>query len=55
MPEFSLAFFEAEIERGRMHRGPYADVASGISFGLHEPSAVLNRWRRQIAALRAVS
>ena len=55
MPEFSLAFFEAEIERVRMHRAPYADVTGGISFALHEPSAVLNRWQRQITALRAVS
>jgi hypothetical protein len=55
MPELSLAFFEAEIERVRMHRAPYADVTGGISFALHEPSAVLNRWQRQIAALRAVS
>ncbi|MBV9673075.1 MAG: pyridoxamine 5'-phosphate oxidase family protein [Verrucomicrobia bacterium] len=55
MPELSLAFFEAEIERVRLHRAPYADVTGGISFALHEPSAVLNRWRRQIEALRAVS
>jgi len=55
MPEFSLAFFEAEIERVRMHRAPYADVTGGISFALHEPSAVLNRWQRQITALKAVS
>jgi hypothetical protein len=56
MPELSLAFFEAEeVERVRLHRAPYADVTGGISFTLHEPSAVLNRWHRQIAALRAVS
>jgi hypothetical protein len=55
MPELSLAFFEAEVERVRMDRAPYADVSGGISFALHQPSAVLNRWQRQIAALRAVS
>ena len=55
MPELSLTFFEAEIERVRIHRAPYADVTAGISFTLHEPSAVLNRWQRQIAGLRAVS
>jgi hypothetical protein len=53
--EVPLAFFEAEVERVRMHVAPYADVTSGISFALHEPSAVLARWRRQIAALRALS
>ena len=55
MPELSLAFFEAEVERVRMHIAPYADVTSGISFTLHEPTAVLERWDREIAALRAVS
>jgi hypothetical protein len=38
-----------------VHVAPYADVTSGISFALHEPSAVLDRWQRQIAALRALS
>jgi hypothetical protein len=51
--EVPLAFFEAEVERARVHVAPYADVTSGISFALHEPSAVLARWQRQIAALRA--
>ena len=54
MPELSLAFFEAEIERARVHVAPYADVTGGIVFALHEPSTVLDRWQRQIAALRAV-
>jgi pyridoxamine 5'-phosphate oxidase-like protein len=54
-PEVPLAFFEAEVEHVRVHVAPYADVTSGISFALHEPSAVLERWRRQIAALRALS
>jgi hypothetical protein len=54
-PEVPLAFFEAEVERVRMHVASYADVTSGISFALHEPAGVLDRWQRQIAALRAVS
>jgi hypothetical protein len=54
-PEVPLAVFEAEVERVRVHVAPYADVTSGISFALHEPSAVLARWQRQIAALRAAS
>jgi hypothetical protein len=55
MPELSLDFFEAEIERVRVQVAPYAAVTSGINFTLHEPSAVLDRWQRQIAALRGVS
>jgi hypothetical protein len=55
MPELSLAFFEAEVERVRVHVAPYADVTGGISFALHEPAVVLERWNREIAALRAVS
>jgi hypothetical protein len=53
--EVPLAFFEAEVERVRMHVASYADVTSGVSFALHEPAGVLDRWQRQIAALRAVS
>ena len=54
-PEVPLAFFEAEVERVRLHVASYAEVTSGIRFALHEPAAVLARWQRQIAALRAVS
>jgi len=55
MPELSFAFFEADIERVRLHKASYADVTGGISFALHEPTAVLERWNREIAALRAIS
>ena len=55
IPELSLDIFEAEVERVRIHEAPYADVTSGISFTLHEPSAVLARWQREIAALRDAS
>jgi hypothetical protein len=55
LPELSLSFFEAEVERVRVDVAPYADVTGGISFALHEQSAVLDRWERQIAALRTVS
>lgn len=47
------AFFEAEVETVRQHIAPYADVTGGITFSLHDPQAVLPRWHRQIAALRA--
>ncbi len=51
--ELPLAFFEAEVETVRQHIAPYADVTGGITFSLHDPQAVLPRWQRQIAALRA--
>jgi hypothetical protein len=50
--EIPLAFFEAKLEATRQHQAPYADVTSGVTFALHDPEAVLARWRRQIAALR---
>jgi hypothetical protein len=52
-PEVPLAFFEAEVEQVRLHAAPYASVTSGITFALRDPQAVLRRWQRQIAALRA--
>jgi Pyridoxamine 5'-phosphate oxidase len=53
--EVPLAFFEAEFEAARVHVAPYATVTSGITFELREPQAVLPRWQRQIAALRAAT
>jgi len=50
--EVPLALFEAEIEVVRHHIAPYAAVTGGITFSLHEPDAVLPRWKRQIEALR---
>jgi hypothetical protein len=52
-PDVPLAFFEAEVETVRNHKAPYAEVIQGITFALHDPHAVLPRWTRQIAALRA--
>jgi hypothetical protein len=54
-PDVPLTFFEAELESARLHRAPYAAVTSGITFALHEPDAVLPRWQRQIAAMRAAT
>jgi hypothetical protein len=53
VPEVPLAVFEAEVEKVRLHAAPYATVTGGITFALHDPQAVLRRWQRQIAALRA--
>jgi Pyridoxamine 5'-phosphate oxidase len=50
-----LALFEAQVEQVRMHVAPYADVVSGITFELHKPNEVRERWERQIAALRSAS
>ena len=47
------AMFEAAIEPDREHAAPYAVLPRGVTFALHEPDAVLERWERQIAALRA--
>jgi hypothetical protein len=52
-PDIPLTFFEAEVESARTHVAPYASVTNGVTFALHEPQAVLPRWQRQIAALRA--
>lgn len=54
-PDVPLAFFEADVETARTHVAPYADVTSGITFALHDPQAVLPRWQRQIAAMRAAA
>ena len=51
--EVPLALFEAELESARLHKAPYAEVTTGVTFALHHPEAVLPRWQRQIAALRA--
>jgi Pyridoxamine 5'-phosphate oxidase len=53
--EVPLAFFEAEVEMARIHAVPYATLTSGITFALHEPQAVVSRWQRQIAAMRAAA
>ena len=50
-----LAMFEAEVQETRTHAAPYADVTNGVTFRLHDPEAVLARWERQIAAMRAAT
>jgi hypothetical protein len=54
-PDVPLACFEAEVERARVHVASYADVTAGITFTLHDPQTVLQRWQRQIAAMRAAA
>jgi hypothetical protein len=47
-------YFTALVEDVRQHRSHYADVVSGVSFRLHDPTAVLARWSRQIEMLRGL-
>lgn len=54
MEDPPLATFKGRLVVAREHRAPYADVMGGISFRLHDVPETLERWRRQIAALRAL-
>jgi Pyridoxamine 5''-phosphate oxidase. len=51
-PDASLAFFEAELVEVRIHKAPYATVSGGVTFVLHEPQSVLQRWQKQVDAMR---
>jgi hypothetical protein len=51
----SHAFFKARIDSAHLHTAKYAEVTSGITFSLHEPSTVLPRWEKQLTTLRAIS
>jgi hypothetical protein len=53
--EASLAFFKAKIDSARLHAAPYAEVTSGVTFSLDEPSTVLPRWQKQVTTLRAIA
>jgi hypothetical protein len=47
-------FFTASVEDVRQHRSHYAEVVSGVTFRLHDPTAVLARWSQQIEMLRGL-
>ena len=51
-PDSPLAFFEAELVEVRIHKAPYATVSGGVTFVLHEPQSALQRWQKQIDAMR---
>ncbi len=55
MADPSHAFFKGNIDSAHVHTAPYADVTSGVTFSLHEPSTVLSRWQKQITTLRSIS
>jgi len=46
--------FTALVEDVRQHQSRYADVVSGVTFRLHDPTSVLARWSRQIETLRGL-
>ena len=47
-----LSVFDAEVIDVRGHAAPYADVTGLIGYRLHDPTATLERWRRQIDRMR---
>ncbi len=50
--EAPLACFEADVAEVRMHKAPYATVSGGVTFALHQPQSVLQRWQKQTDAMR---
>ena len=46
--------FTALVEDVRQHQSRYADVVSGVTFRLHDPTSVLARRSRQIETLRGL-
>jgi len=50
-----LVLFVAQVELVRQHAVPYATVTTGVTFAVRDQAAVLARWERQIAALRAAA
>ena len=53
--DVALAVFEAELIEARLHNAPYATVSGGVTFTLHEPQSVQQRWQKQISAIRDAS
>jgi Pyridoxamine 5'-phosphate oxidase len=49
-----LALFKAQVKNVRVHRVDYADVLSSVTYSLHDKAAVVDRWKSQIADLRAL-
>jgi hypothetical protein len=48
-----LAFFALEVQDVLEDSAPYADLTSGVSFRLKDPSQVLPRWQDTVEAMRA--
>jgi hypothetical protein len=52
LSDLSLATFAGRMAVAREHRVPYAEVVDGVRFTLRDTESTLDRWRRQIDALR---
>jgi hypothetical protein len=50
--DLALATFGGQLVVAREHRSPYADVVDDVRFELHDTAGTLERWRRQLDALR---
>ena len=53
-PGAKLVMFKAQVTKARIHRVDYADVLSSVTYSLHDKAAVIDRWKHQIADLRAL-
>jgi hypothetical protein len=54
LSDSELATFSGRMTVAREHRVPYADVVGGVRFTLRDPDDTLERWRRQVDALRSL-
>jgi hypothetical protein len=54
MTDPALLTFSGQMVNAREHRVPYAEVVSGMRFTLRDTDATLDRWRRQVEALRGL-
>ena len=55
MSDPALATFSGQLVVAREHRVPYAEVVSGVQFALRDQDATLQRWRRQVDAMRSLA
>jgi hypothetical protein len=55
MSDPALATFSGQLVVAREHRVPYAEVVSGVQFTLRDQDATLERWRRQVDAMRSLA
>lgn len=53
--DLNLSVFHVQIMHVSKHRSAYADVVSGLTFKLHDPEQVLERWREQIRMLKQLA
>jgi hypothetical protein len=49
-----MAVFDAQVIGVRRHAAPYAEATHLIGIRLHDPTATLDRWCRQVERMRVV-